>query len=627
MGRIQLKNDAQEKQLIKWRLILSAIIVFISLSIIVGRLYVLQVLDHEHFTTLADSNRVHINALPPTRGLIFDRNGVILANNIPSYRLEITKEELTEDFDTTVLSLKKFIEISERDIKKFKQTSKRRRPFESVPLRFNLSDQEVSLFSVNQHLFSGVHINARLTRNYPLKNHAVHILGYVSRIDEKDLERVDPINYSGTTHIGKIGLERFYEDQLHGTVGVQQVEVNAKGRVLRVLSETPPQAGQNLILNIDSNLQRVAEEAFGDEKGAVVAIDPSNGEVLALASMPTFDPNLFVNRISFKDYNSLRNSSSQPLFNRALSGQYPPGSTTKPMFALLGLEERISGHKQKIFCPGYYQLPNDDHKYRDWKKKGHGHTDIDKAITQSCDIYFYDLSYRTGIDRMSAFMKKLGFGSKTGIDTTGERPGLMPSREWKRRARQEPWFPGETLITGIGQGAMLATPLQLASATGALTQNGQSYKPQLVNSIEFPTESELIEFEPKKTHKYNIKKQRNLSHVIKGMENVVHHPRGTAYWHIGKDSTYRLAGKTGTAQVFGIKQEEEYEEEKIKKRLRDHALFVSFAPLKEPKIAISVIVENGGHGSSTASPIAKKVMDAYLLKETDKQKQVVNTNE
>lgn len=614
MARVHLKNDAHEKQLIKWRLILSAILVFVLLLVVVARLYVLQIVDNEHFTTLADSNRVHITALPPTRGLIFDRNGVILANNIPSYRLEITKEELTSNFETTILELQQFIDISEHDIKKFKQLSRRRRPFESVPLRFNLSDNEVSLFSVNQHLFDGVQINARLTRNYPLKNHAVHVLGYVSRIDEKDLNRVDPINYSGTTHIGKIGIERYYENELHGTVGVQQVEVNAKGRFLRVLSETPPQAGQNLILNIDSNLQRVAEEAFGDEKGAVVAIDPNNGEVLALASMPTFDPNLFVNRISFKDYNLLRNSPDQPLFNRALSGQYPPGSTSKPFFALLGLEENIVGYKQKIVCPGYYQLPNDDHKYRDWKKRGHGKMNLDQAITQSCDVYFYDLAYRTGIDRMSAFMKQFGFGSKTGIDTTGERSGLMPSRKWKRKAKREPWFPGETLITGIGQGALLTTPLQLANATAAMTQNGQSYQPYLVRSIEYPNDSDLIEIEAKPTHKYRIKKPRNLAHVLKGMEHVVHHPRGTAYWHIGKNSTYKLAGKTGTAQVFGIAQDAKYDSKKIVKKLRDHALFIAFAPLENPKIAISIIVENGGHGSSTASPIAKKVIDAYLLK-------------
>lgn len=611
MLRVHLKNDSHEKQLIKWRLMLSAVLVFILLSIIIARLYVLQIVEHQHFATLANSNRVHINALPPTRGLIFDRNGVILANNIPSYRLEITQEKIA-NFDETIAKLQRFIEISEYDLKKFKQLSKHRRPFERVPLRFNLSDQEIALFSVNQHLFSGVQINARLTRHYPQKNHAVHILGYVSRIDEKDIQRVDPSNYSGTTHIGKTGIERYYEDELHGTVGVQQVEVNARGRILRVLSEIPPQAGQNLILNIDSNLQRVAEAAFAGQKGAVVAIDPNNGEVLALASMPSFDPNLFVNRISFKDYNALKNSPSQPLFNRALAGQYPPGSTTKPLFALLGLEESIIDHKQKVFCSGYYQLANDDHKYRDWKKKGHGYMDTDQAIAQSCDVYFYDLSYKTGIDKMSAFMKKFGFGSKTGIDTTGERTGLMPSRKWKQKARREPWFPGETLITGIGQGALLATPLQLAAATAALSQNGQSYQPQIVQSIEYPSENKIRDIDKKPTHRYQIKKIRNLKHIIKGMEHVVHHVKGTAYWHIGKQSSYKLAGKTGTAQVFSIAQDEEYDEDKIAKKLRDHALFVSFAPLDAPQIAIAIIVENGGHGSSTASPIAKKVMDAYL---------------
>ncbi|MBL7002644.1 MAG: penicillin-binding protein 2 [Gammaproteobacteria bacterium] len=611
--RVHIKNDHHEKQLIKWRLVLSALLVFAMLCIIAVRLYVLQILDHQHFTTLADSNRVHIKALPPTRGLIFDRNGLILANNIPSYRLELTKEEL-EDFDSTILRLKNFIEISDQDIKKYKQSSRRRRPFESVPLRFNLSDKEVSLFAVNQHLFAGVQINARLTRNYPQKNHAVHILGYVSRIDENDLKILDSSNYSGTTHIGKTGIEKFYEEELHGTVGIQQVEVNAKGRILRVLKETPPLPGQNLFLNIDSELQRVAEKAFDGEKGALVAINPQNGEVLALVSLPTFDPNLFVNRISYKDYNYLRNSKHQPLFNRALSGQYPPGSTTKPFFALLGLEESISSANKKINCKGHYQLQNDDHKYRDWKKTGHGKMNMDQAITQSCDVYFYDLSFRTGIDRMSAFMKQFGFGSRTGIDSTGERPGLMPSREWKRSVRREPWFPGETLITGIGQGALLATPLQLASATSALTQNGQVYKPHLVHSIEYPNNADILDIKKEPSFHYKIKSQRNLEHILKGMEHVVHHHRGTAFYSIGKNSDYKLAGKTGTAQVFGIAQEEEYKEEDIKKKLRDHALFIGFAPLKKPNITIAIIVENGGHGSSTAAPIAKKVMDVYLAK-------------
>lgn len=611
VGRVHLKNDIQEKQLIKKRLILSALLVFILLSIIVARLYVLQVMEHKHFKTLANSNRVHVLALPPTRGLIFDRKGVVLANNLPSYRLEITKEEV-EDLDLTIQQLQQHIEISEQDIKKFKQASQRRRPFESVPLRFNLSDEEVSVISVNQHVFNGVSINARLTRHYPLKNHAVHVLGYVSRIDDKDIDKIDKINYSGTTHIGKTGLEKHYEYELHGTVGVQQVEVNAKGRILRVLEETTPIAGQNLILNIDSDLQQAAEQAFGDDRGALIAMDPSNGQVLALASLPTFDPNLFVNRISYKNYNALRDSKDQPLFNRAISGQYPPGSTTKPFFALLGLEENITRNNTKIPCNGFYQLPNDEHKYRDWKKTGHGVVSLEQAIAQSCDVYFYDLSYRTGIDRMTAFMSQFGFGHKTGIDTSGEQPGLLPDRKWKRKARREPWFPGETLITGIGQGAFLSTPLQLATSTAALTQQGKSYQPQLVHAIEYPDESEVLKIAKKQTHHYKIKKQRNMSHVLKGMKSSIHHPQGTAYPHIGMQSKYLLAGKTGTAQVFGIKQDEEYEEETTSKRLRDHALFIGYAPLKDPKIVVAIIVENGGHGSSVAAPIAKKIMDKYL---------------
>lgn len=611
MARVHLKNDQHEQALIKWRIVLSALLVFTLLGIIIARLYVLQIVDNEHFKTLSDSNRVRINALPPPRGLIFDRNGVVLANNRPSYRLELTKEEVG-NMDVTIQLLKGLLEISDLDIKRFKQASKRRKPFESVPLRFNLSDKEVSLFAVNQHLFPGVQINARLTRYYPLKNHAVHVLGYVSRIDDNDLEGLDGSNYSGTTHIGKTGIEKYYEKELHGTVGIEQVEVNAKGQILRVLDKTPPIAGNNLILSIDTHLQRIAEQAFGNKKGALVALNPKNGEVLALVSIPTFDPNLFVNRISYKDYNRLRNSTEQPLFNRALAGQYPPGSTVKPFYGLLGLEEHVIDENDHVFCKGYYQLPNDDHKYRDWKKRGHGLVDINKAIEQSCDVFFYSLAYKAGIDRMSHFMKQFGFGSKTGIDSTGERSGLMPSRAWKRKTKHQPWFPGETLITSIGQGSLLATPLQLATATAALTQNGTTYKPHLVHAIDYPYDSGLIEVQKQISHQYKVKKQRNLKHIMTGMERVVHNVHGTAYRSVGRKSSYKLAGKTGTAQVFTIKQDEKYDAKNVKKSLRDHALFIGFAPFEDPKIAVALIVENGGHGSSTAAPIAKKVMDAYL---------------
>lgn len=608
--REQLKDNFSETRLIRRRLILSAIIVLVLMSIVLGRLYVLQVVEHEHFSTLSNSNRVRLKALPPTRGLIYDRNGVVLADNLPAYRLEIISEQVS-DLDDTLQRLSEYVEISDRAIRKYRQQSRRRRPYESVPLLLNLSDEELARLAVNLHKFEGVEINARLTRNYPLGKHAVHALGYVGRIDVKDLNKLDEANYAGTSYIGKLGLEKFYEDDLHGEVGFQRVEVNASGRTLRVLDESPPISGHNLYLTIDSNLQKLAEDLFKDESGSVVAIDPRNGEVLALVSMPSFDPNLFVNGISSKDYKRLQNPTRRPLFNRALTGQYPPGSTTKPFFGLAGLEYSVVGHKQSTYCGGYYLLPNEERKYRDWKKTGHGKTDLNKAITQSCDVYFYSLAYSLGIDRMSEFMKKFGFGSKTGIDSTSEQSGLMPSRDWKRRARGMPWFPGETLITGIGQGALLVTPLQLASATAALAIKGKRYKPHLVKTIEFPADSEKLQIDPEISGKYTLKKELNWQHIIKGMANVVHSIRGTAY-RISEGLTYKIAGKTGTAQVFGIAQDEEYEEEKVSKRLRDHALFIAFAPIEDPTIAVAVIVENGGHGSSAAAPIARKMMDAYL---------------
>jgi penicillin-binding protein 2 len=612
--REQLKDDFLENRLIRRRLVLAAFFTVILLSLVLGRLYVLQVVEHEHFSTLSDSNRIRIKALPPTRGLIFDRHGVVMANNLPAYRLEIVREQI-ENLDQTLLQLKQYIDYTEQDLKRFKQSSKRRRPFESVPLRLNLNDEEVARLAVNLHKFEGVEINARLTRNYPQGSHAVHALGYVGRVDERDLSEVSEVEYAGTTHIGKLGLEKFYESELHGSVGLQQVEVNAGGRTLRVLSESPPVQGNNLHLTIDSRLQRVAEEAFAEYSGAAVAIDPNNGEILALVSMPIFNPNLFVNGISFDDYGALRDSSKRPLFNRALSGQYPPGSTSKPFYGLAGLEEMVVTAKAEKFCIGYYKLPNEPRRYRDWKKQGHGHMDLNNAITQSCDVYFYDLANRMGIDRMSDFMAKFGFGVKTGVDSTGERSGLFPSREWKRGAQGMVWFPGETLITGIGQGAFLVTPLQLASSTAAFALKGERYQPRLVKSVEKIPEYTRVEFVSKVAGRYQLLQERNWEHVHNAMVNVVHGLRGTARG-INKEIQYQVAGKTGTAQVFGIAQDEEYDEETVAEKLRDHALFISYAPADDPTIAVAVIVENGSHGGSVAAPIARRIMDAYLLEKS-----------
>ena len=614
LKREQLKDDYLENRLIRRRLVLAAVFILLLLGLVLGRLYVLQIVEYQHFSTLSDSNRIRIKALPPTRGLIFDRNGVVMANNLPTYRLEIVREQV-EDLEVTLQQLQQYVDYDEQDLKRFRQASKRRRPFESIPLKLNLNDEEVARLAVNLHQFEGVEINARLTRNYPQGEHAVHALGYVGRIDERDLGEVNEVDYAGTTHIGKLGLEKFYEHELHGTVGVQQVEVNANGRTLRVLSESPPIQGNNLHLTIDSKLQRIAEEAFADRSGAAVAIDPRNGEILALVSMPVFDPNLFVNGISYDNYNKLRDSPSRPLFNRALSGQYPPGSTTKPFFGLAGLEYKVNKAEQDVYCIGHYRLPNEERRYRDWKKEGHGHMDLNGAITQSCDVYFYDLSYRLGIDRMSAFMQEFGFGVKTGVDSTGERNGLLPSREWKRRHEGMPWFPGETLITGIGQGALLVTPLQLANSTAAFSLKGTRYQPRLVKSVEKIPDYNMIDIASRVVGRYEMQKARNWEHVHNAMVNVVHGLRGTAH-RISQGMQYRAAGKTGTAQVFEIAQDEEYEEEEVAEKLRDHALFVSYAPADEPQIAVAVIVENGGSGSSVAAPIARRIMDAYLLEQS-----------
>lgn len=611
-SRVSIKDHQSESLLIQRRLIVAALVVVLCLLVLGARLYVLQVLEHVHFSTLSDSNRVRIKPLPPARGLIYDRNGVVLADNLPAYRLEIVREKAGE-IDELFARLRQIISISDYEINRYRKAAKRQRRFEGVPLRFNLSDDEVARFAVNQHLFDGVEINARLTRYYPQAELAVHALGYVGRIDDDDLDELDKSNYAGTTHIGKIGLERFYEDDLHGEVGLQHVEVNATGRTLRVLEQQLPLAGKNLILTLDSNLQRVAEQAFNGENGALVAIDPNNGEILALVSQPGYDPNLFVNGISFKDYDALRDSPDRPLFNRALTGQYPPGSTTKPLIGLAGLEHGDITPKQKIFCPGYFQLPNEERRYRDWKKQGHGLMTLDDAITQSCDVYFYDMSRHLGIDAMSSFLAKFGLGIRSGIDTTGEAPGLLPSREWKRAARGQVWFPGETLITSIGQGAFTATPLQLANSTAALAFKGKRYRPHLVKRELSPNLAEVETTQPELVGEVNDLDLGHWQYVVQGMHHVTSSWRGTAHRPM-LGVGYEVAGKTGTAQVFSIAQDEEYDEDAIAKKLRDHALFIAFAPIEDPKIAVAVVVDNGGHGSSVAAPIARQVMDEYLLR-------------
>ncbi|MES9832318.1 MAG: penicillin-binding protein 2 [Candidatus Thiodiazotropha sp. L084R] len=608
MPQSSIKDYLHESQLFLGRAIVSSILVIIALGLLVGRLFFLQVENHEHFTTLSQDNRVKLEPLPPTRGLIFDRNGTILAQNLPAYSLEIVPEK-TKDLQTTIDRLSEIISINEEDIQRFHRLRKQRRRFDSIPIRVRLEEDEVARIAIHRHRFPGVDVKATLLRDYPQGVQTAHLLGYVGRINEKELQQIDTSNYSGTDFIGKNGVEKSYESMLHGQVGLQQVEVNAKGRVLRVLENQPPQPGDNLQLFLDMNLQSTALEALGEYNGAVVAMDIETGGVLTLVSKPGYNPNLFVDGISSKAYRALESSLDNPLFNRAIRGQYPPGSTVKPFIGLAGLEYDVVGFHQETYCPGYYQLPGKDHKYRDWKKWGHGKVDMHQAIVQSCDVYYYELARTLGIDRLHEFLTGFGFGIPSKVDLDGELSGLMPSRDWKQSKRREPWYPGETLIVGIGQGYFLATPLQLASATATLANRGHRIRPRVVATIESP--DKVKRDSPRIEDVLHQLDPEHWDQVISAMADVVEGQRGTA--RSIRSNEYRIAGKTGTAQVFSVKQDEEYDEENTAKRKRDHALFVAFAPIESPKIAIAVVVENGGHGGSVAAPIARKVIDSYLL--------------
>ena len=610
MSEVALKDHIRESRLFVSRAIVAGVLVVLGMIALAGRMLYLQVTLHEHYGTLSRENRVKLVPLPPTRGLIYDRNGVLLAHNLPSYSLEITPDQVP-DMAATLEALKKVIPITEEDLQRFERLRRQQRRFDSVPIRVRLDEEDVARFAVVRHRFPGVDISARLLRHYPLSDKSAHVLGYVARINQQEQEQIEQADYAGTSHIGKLGVERTYEDELHGKVGLQQVEVNALGRVLRVLETQAPVPGKNLRLHLDMGVQEAALEALGDEVGAAVAIDPKTGGVLAMVSKPGYDPNPFVEGISGAKYRELRDSAERPLYNRALRGLYPPGSTLKPFVALGGLELGVIGPQTHRFCPGFYQLPGQTHRYRDWKKHGHGAVALNKAIVESCDVYFYDLAHNLGIDRLHDFLYRFGFGHKTGIDLEEELGGLLPSRAWKERAKRQPWYPGETLILGIGQGYMLATPLQLAAAAATMANGGRFIQPRVVAAVESPDGTESQIAHPPEAIQMPIRSRDNWREVLKGLADVVEGERGTAR-RIRTDA-YRIAGKTGTAQVFTVKQDEEYDEDKIDKSLRDHALFIAFAPVEDPKIAVAVLVEHGGHGGAVAAPIARSIMDAYLL--------------
>ncbi len=596
-----LKDHRSEQRIVSIRVWLALVFVILLAMLLVSRLFYLQVIKHDELATQSEENRILVRTVPPVRGLIYDRNGQLLATNRSSKTLAVVRERVN-DMEQLLSDLGSLIPLSENELTRFKKQVRRRRPFESVPLKFKLNDEQVALVSVNQFRLPGVEVNAELVREYPEGSSFAHSVGYVGRINDRELKKLDPSLYSGTYTIGKIGVERFYEKLLLGKPGYQEVEVNARGRVTRVLKRVDPIPGMDLHLFIDIGLQDAAIKAMDGKRGSIVILDPKSGGVMAMVSNPAFDPNLFVTGIDYATFNGLNTNIERPLYNRATLGEYPPASTLKPLVALGLLSSGTVKPEDKIFDRGWFQLPSSEHKFRNWNRRGDGWIDLNKAIYRSNDTYFYSYAGKYGIDRMHDFLKQFGYGRRSGIDIYEERSGLLPSTEWKRGAYGQPWYPGETVIAIIGQGYVLATPIQMAEGITLVANRGKHVQPRLVKEdlpdIQRPQWGDDIKL-----------KEFDWDFVIKGMENVVSHKRGTAYWRIGRNLPYRIAGKTGTAQVVSIAQGEDYDAEKLKEFQRDHSLFVAFAPIDDPQISLSIIVEN----SKGAANVAREIMDYYLL--------------
>lgn len=611
----ELKNTERELHLFRLRLSVAGGLVFILFACLLSRFIWLQVYKHNDYVAQAEDNRISVVPVVPNRGLILDRNGVVLARNYSAYTLEITPSKIDGDLETLIDELATLVDIQPKDRKRFKKLQEESRNLASSPIRVRLTDEEVARFSARRYRFPGVEIQARLFRQYPLGSVASHVIGYIGRINTREAREIDEsddaTNYRGTEHIGKEGLEKNYEDKLHGRTGYEEVEVSAGGRPIRTLSRTAAKPGDNLILSVDIELQKVVEQAFGDRRGAFIAIEPSTGDVLAYVSMPTFDPNLFVEGIDQQSWDLLNNSPDHPLLNRPLSGAYPPGSTYKPFMALAALELGKRKPSDAISDPGYFWFGN--HKFRDDKEGGHGMVDMYKSIVQSCDTYYYLLANDLGVDTIHDFMKPFGFGQKTGIDLKYERTGVLPSTAWKAAAYKKPeqkrWYAGETISIGIGQGYNSFTPLQLAHATATLANNGIVMKPHLVREIENGVTRQRTLTVPKESYRIPLK-QENIDVIKHAMVGV--NKEGTGARVFSK-AEYVSAGKTGTAQVIAIKKGEKYDASKISDRHHDHALYTAFAPADNPRIAIALIVENGGFGAASAAPIAKAAMDFYLL--------------
>ena len=610
---VELRDHQRELYYFQLRLAIVGGGVLFAFFILFVRFFYVQVIQHEYYHTLAEQNRIFVVPVVPNRGLILDRNGVVLAHNFAAYTLEITTTQV-HNLPALINQLSTLVEITPKDRKRFAKLLDEGHDFASIPIRTRLNDEEVARFAVNRYRFPGVEINARLFRHYPNGEIASHVVGYIGRISDGDVDQLRKdgmaANYSASDYIGKVGLEQRYEKQLRGVTGYEHVETDANGRSVRTLRSILPVSGNNLLLALDARLQQVAEQAFGNHRGSLVAIEPKTGGVLALVSKPGFDPNLFVEGIDPQNWDALNNSPDHPLNNRALQGLYPPGSTFKPFMALAGLELNKRKPGFTISDPGYFVLGGGGgHVYRDWKAGGHGMVDLHKAVVQSCDTYFYGLAQELGIDAIHQFIGQFGLGQKTGIDIEGEVAGLLPSQDWKQRRFQQKWFVGDTISVGIGQGYNLTTPLQLAQATAILANDGRVFRPHVVRHIQDSQTDALTTIEPQPIAEIPLKDE-NVRRVRDAMVDVTK-PGGTAAW-AGLNTKYLFAGKTGTAQVIGMKGQK-YDEDRINERHRDHALFIAYAPADDPKIALAILVENGGHGGSTAAPIARQVVDFYLL--------------
>jgi len=604
------KDHQGETKLFRNRLVVMGILILLLMSVLIYRYYDLQIVNYQDYATQSDRNRVHVQPIPPTRGLILDRNGVLLADNKPSFTLMVTINDQLE-LEQTLALLESLIEITPSDLGKFYKLKKQQRhSLDPIPLRYKLTEEEIATLAVNQHLLDGVEVTAELVRYYPKADLFAQVIGYTSRINEKELDSFsdeDIARYSGTHSIGKLGIEKSYESVLLGEVGSQNVETNARGRVMRVLDKIDPKQGQDIHLTVDSRLQATVAAAMRGRRGAVVAIDVKTGGILAAVSNPSFDPNLFVTGISYSDYKSLNDDIDSPLINRFLQGQYPPGSTIKPMLGLAGLEYGFTTPEKTISDPGFFRLPNVERPFRDhnWQTGGHGRVDLKRAIAESCDTYFYDLGNRMGIDNISEFGSHFGLGVKTGIDIPSERQAIWPSREWKRANRGQPWYPGDTVNLGIGQGYALVTPLQLAVMTATLASRGKRYEPHLVESVG------NVKIAPKIVDHVKAD-EKNWDVIFDAMGEVMHEGgRGTGR-SLVKLADYPMAGKSGTAQVVSVAANVKYNAELLEERQWDHAWFMGFAPLNDPQIAVAVIVENGGHGGSDAGPVVRYIFDAYL---------------